>query len=166
MTEKTVVATFENRFEANRALARLNDIGISPDLVSVLMSEDARRREFGSPSGGAAEGAGIGGVWGGLLGALAGGLVAVGSIALPGVGLVVVGPLVAALAGAGAGGAAGTLLGSLVGLGVGKNEASTIQGAIKNGKIVLAAHVDSRDAARVKQIFETQGAADVHTNER
>jgi uncharacterized membrane protein len=166
MTERVVVATFESRFEAENALTRLKENGIPRDAVSLVMSEAARRREFGAPSEGAGEGAGIGGLWGGMLGALVGGLAAVGSIALPGLGLVAAGPIVAALAGAGAGGAAGTLLGTLVGLGVSETDAHHTQRAIADGKIVLAAHVDRRDAERVAKVFQNQGAEEVRTTAR
>jgi hypothetical protein len=166
MTSKIVVATFESRVEAERALARLKEAGVPRESVSALMSEAARERELGDATLGAAEGAGIGGIWGGLLGALAGGLVAVGSVALPGLGLVAAGPIVAALAGAGAGGAAGTFIGSLVGLGVSESEAASTQKAIEAGKIVLAAHVSSSDASRVAKILQSQGGESVHTHAR
>lgn len=67
----------------------------------------------------AAEGAGVGGAIGAAVGALLAAVATVGtSIAIPGLGLVIAGPLASALAGAGAGAAAGGLLGALVGLGI------------------------------------------------
>jgi hypothetical protein len=102
-------------------------------------------------------------VWGGLFGGIVGGLVGVGSIALPGLGLLVAGPLIAALAGAGAGGAAGTFLGGLIGLGVSESEASATQDAIAAGKIVLAVHVDSTDVQRAKDLLFREGGEQIHT---
>ena len=60
----------------------------------------------------AAEGTAVGGTIGGTLGAVVGGIAAIGAnLFLPGVGLVVWGPIAGALAGAGAGGAVGGLVG-------------------------------------------------------
>jgi hypothetical protein len=72
------------------------------------MSSDTRNQHFGVVTGSkASEGAAAGAAAGGAIGALVLGLAAVGSIAVPGIGLLAAGPLVAALAGAGAGGASG-----------------------------------------------------------
>lgn len=165
MLMKTVVATFDTRPEAERALRRLVDAGISTENVSLLMSEEARIRELGVAGPTPAEGAGVGGVWGGLLGALAGGLVAVGSIAVPGLGLLALGPLVGALAGAGAGGAAGTLIGGLVTLGLSESEATATRDAIANGKILVGANVELSQLTRTSQLLRGEGGTAVHTEE-
>lgn len=65
----------------------------------------------------AAAGAGIGGSLGAVLGALAAAVLMVGtSLAIPGLGWVLSGPMAAALAGAGAGAVVGGVIGALVGL--------------------------------------------------
>ena len=74
----------------------------------------AATTELGSK---AAEGAGIGAVAGGGLGALLMGLAAAG-FAIPGLPIIAMGPLAAALTGAGTGGGVGALIGALVGSGI------------------------------------------------
>ena len=87
--------------------------GYKPDDISVVMSDDTRKRHFGDVKPGqefkegskAAEGAGIGGGIGLGVGAALGAVVAAATaIAIPGLGLVVAGPIAGAIAGAGAGG--------------------------------------------------------------
>lgn len=67
----------------------------------------------------AAEGAGIGGAIGGSLAAIAAAVAAVGTtLTFPGIGLVVAGPMAAAIAGAGIGAVTGGLVGALIGWGI------------------------------------------------
>ena len=86
------------------------------------MSKETRERHFaGTTAGQETElgnkaGAGIGGAIGSTVGAIIAAVAAVGtSLALPGLGLVIAGPLAAAIAGAGAGAAGDGLIGARVG---------------------------------------------------
>ena len=103
---------FPNRTSAEQAYQELSSRGYSHDDVNLVMSDETRKRYFSGDDSvqtelhtKATEGAGIGAGIGGTLGAIAAAIAAVGtSIALPGLGLVIAGPLAAALVGAGAGG--------------------------------------------------------------
>src|SRR5436190_1310284 len=86
--------------------------GYKDDDISVVMTDETRTRHFGDVKPGAefkegskaAEGAGIGGGIGLGVGAALGALVAAATaVVIPGLGLVVAGPIAGALAGAGAG---------------------------------------------------------------
>lgn len=57
------------------------------------------------------------------------------SIAIPGLGLVIAGPLAGAIAGAG--GAAGGLVGALVGWGIPEERVKRYESGIKNGEILM-----------------------------
>jgi hypothetical protein len=86
----------------------------------------------------AAEGAVTGGAIGGTLGAIIGGIAAIGTnVIIPGLGLVVWGPIAAALAGAGAGGATGGLVGALVGWGIPEERAKLYDEGIRSGGAVV-----------------------------
>jgi len=142
----------------------MNEAGVSQDDISVLMSEQTRGREFVLKAATKApEGAATGLVAGGALGAIAAALVAVGSVAIPGIGLFAAGPLVAALAGAGAGGVAGGLVGSLVGLGFPEHEAKLVSDQVQKGAILVGveAHEDRVDA--IKKIMKDAGGKDVRS---
>ena len=83
--------------------------------IGVMMS-DKRKEQLLKDTGATRmpEGAATGAALGGLFGAIVAGLAAIGSITVPGVGLLASGPIVAALAGGGAGAAVGGLTGALV----------------------------------------------------
>jgi hypothetical protein len=108
---------------------------------------------------GTATGATAGGVLGGVLGLLAG----IGTLALPGLGiLVAAGPLLATLSGMGLGASVGGLAGGLIGLGIPEYEAKSYEGQIEQGSILLAVHCqDSEAVSRAQNIMQTSGAIDV-----
>lgn len=99
--------------------------GYTRDDISVLMSDSTQTKEFAVQTRShAADGAGVGGAIGGTVGAVLAAIAAVGTtIAIPGVGLFIAGPIAAALAGAGAGGATGGVIGLLIGTGIPEHRA-------------------------------------------
>jgi uncharacterized protein YjbJ (UPF0337 family) len=145
--------------------------GYTADDISVVMSDDTRKRHFGDVKAGnefgdrskAAEGAGIGGGIGLGVGAAIGALVAAATaIAIPGLGLIVAGPIAGAIAGAGAGGATGTLVGALVGAGIPENRATEYERGLKEGGIVLGTRAkDQAHATELERDFTSHGARDV-----
>src|SRR6185369_4728298 len=144
-----VTGLFRSRADAERGVEDLMHYGWSRDDISVLMSDATRGREFGlAMATKAPEGAATGATIGGVLGAVAAGLVALGIIAIPGIGLVAAGPIVATLAGLGA--AAGGLTGALIGLGLPEHEAKFYDEEIERGGILVGVytHDDRADQAR------------------
>jgi len=159
-----VTALFENRTAAEAAVDTLLDAGFSREDVSVLMSDATRGREFGvTAATKAPEGATTGAAIGGTLGAIAAGLVAVGVVAIPGLGLAAAGPIIAALAGAGAGGAAGGVVGALVGAGIPEHEATFFSEELQAGNILVGVYAHDDRAKRAEEIFETVGGKSVST---
>ncbi|MBA3770174.1 MAG: hypothetical protein H0X08_06725 [Blastocatellia bacterium] len=145
-TEKSGMLTgmFTDKESSESAYKSLRDRGYSDDEISVLMSDDTRKNYYGdgdtdSELGSkAAEGATTGGAIGGTLGAIIAGIAAIGTnLVLPGIGLVVWGPLAAALAGLGAGGLTGGLVGALIGAGIPEDRAKEYEAGIKSGGTVL-----------------------------
>jgi hypothetical protein len=134
---------FRDRESSESAYKDLRDRGYTDDEINVMMSDETRDKhyrdnpdsELGSK---ALEGAGVGSIVGGTLGAVVGGLAAIGTnVLLPGLGLVVSGPIVAALVGAGAGGATGGLAGALIGWGIPEERANLYETGIREGGTVL-----------------------------
>ena len=166
-----LTGTFRDRESAERAYDSLAARGYTRDDVTVLMSDDTRRRHFASNTvrgetelgSKAAEGAATGAAVGGVTGALAGILLAAGTIALPGLGLVIAGPLAAALAGLGAGGAAGGLIGALIGAGIPEERARLYETDVKKGGIVLGVRPRTADdAAYLDREWRTYRAENVY----
>ncbi len=140
-----ITALFKDKNNAESAYQELLNRNYTFHDIDVIMSEETRNKHYGDDNVGksalgnkAAEGAGVGGAIGGIVGAIIGALAAVGTaIALPGLGLVIAGPIVAALAGAGAGGATGGIIGSLVGYGIPEKTALEYEMGLKEGGIIL-----------------------------
>jgi hypothetical protein len=164
MARKEISALFNDSAAAERAYQGLIGAGFSPADVSVLMSADTRGKHF-SIEGNTkvAEGAAAGGAIGGAVGAIAAGLAAVGIVALPGVGLVAAGPLMAALAGAGAGAAVGGLSGALIGLGIPEHEAKLYSERIAKGAILLGVRAEGALEDRAVSIFKQTGGTSIRS---
>ena len=146
-SSRMMTGMFRDRQSAERAYNSLSSRGYSKDDVNLVMSDDTRKKHFGEESADtdlgdkALEGAGAGSAIGGTLGAIVGAVAAIGtSVAIPGLGLIVAGPLAAGLAGAGAGGLTGGLLGALVGSGIPEDRAKEYEHGVKEGGIVMGVH--------------------------
>ena len=157
---------------ASRAYQGLTDThGYNGDDINVLMTDDTRQKYFGDAvpgadfSGGtkAAEGFGKGSAIGGGVGAAIAAIFAVGtSVVVPGLGLVVAGPIAAALVGAGAGGATGGIIGALIGAGIPEERAQAYERGLKEGGIVIGTRArDDRHAEELERDFGTYGGRDV-----
>jgi uncharacterized protein YjbJ (UPF0337 family) len=169
---RLVTGLYDSPETAGRAY---NDLttrhGYRADDISVLMSDDTRRRHFGDAKAGeefkqgtkAAEGAGVGGGIGMGVGAALGAfLAAATSIAIPGLGLIVAGPIAGAIAGAGAGGATGSLIGLLIGSGIPEERAVEYDRGIREGGIVLGTRAkDDSHAEQLEKDFGTYGARNI-----
>lgn len=134
---------FRSREGAEQAYRSLRDRGYTDKEINVLMSDATRDKhymngvetELGNK---ALEGAGTGGAIGGVIGAVIAGVTAIGTnVLLPGLGLVVAGPIAAALLGAGAGGATGGLVGALIGWGIPEERAKYYEEGIREGGTVV-----------------------------
>jgi hypothetical protein len=119
------------------------------DDIDVVMSEDTRKKHFANTDAGskAAEGLGAGAVVGGGVGAALAAIFTVGSaVAIPGLGLVVAGPIAA---GAGAGAATGGVIGALVGAGIPEDRAKTYDEGIRSGGVLIGSRYQGDDAKPV-----------------
>ncbi len=156
-----VTGLFRDRDSAERAYQTASERGYAQGDIDLVMSDETRKRHFSGADSTttelgnkAAEGAGIGGAVGGTLGAVAAAIAAVGSnVALPGLGLVIAGPLAAALAGGGAGAATGGLLGALIGWGIPEERVKHYESGINEGGILMGVRPRSAEDA---DYFETK----------
>jgi len=132
---------FRDRDSAERAYQSMSGRGYTRDDINVMMSDETRKRHFVGDKSElgtkAAEGAGVGAAVGGTLGAVIGAVAAASAIALPGIGLIALGPVAAGLVGAGAGGVTGGLVGALVGSGIPEDRARRYESGIKQGGILM-----------------------------
>ena len=150
-----VTGTFTDRASAERAYNSMLSRGYGEKEINVMMSDETRQQYFSDEpvtdtelGNKALESAGVGGAIGITAGAIFAALAAVGtSIVIPGLGLVIAGPVAAALAGAGAGGLTGGLIGALIGWGLPEERAKLYADDLKNGGIVLGVSSHNYDDA-------------------
>jgi hypothetical protein len=162
MSKTFVTGLFKTRAAAEAAVDAVIKRGYTRDDISVLMSDATRNKEFAVQTRShAADGLGVGGAIGGTVGAVLAAIAAVGaSIAIPGLGgLVVAGPIAAALAGAGAGGATGGLIGLLIGTGIPEHRARVYDTGVRGGGILLGIEAKtSEEVDKLETLLEDIGA--------
>lgn len=153
-SSRMVTGLFKDRESAEGAYNSLNERGYGKDDVNLLMSDETRDKHFKGGDGDselgdkALEGAGVGSAIGGTVGAVIAAIAAIGTtVALPGLGLLVAGPIAAGLAGAGAGGLTGGLIGALVGSGIPEERAKHYDEGIRNGGIMMGVNARSDEDA-------------------
>lgn len=160
---------FRDRDSAERAYGTLTSRGYGSDEVSLLMSDDTRQRLFSGTEDRrtelgtkAAQGAGAGALAGGGLGALLAGLAASG-IAVPGLPIIAMGALAAALTGATTGGAIGALIGGLIGYGIPEERARLYDRGVREGGIVMGVTPRSpQDAEYFEREWTSCGAEQIY----
>ena len=165
MSDRNIVTnSFRDRESAERGYDAITARGYKSGDIHVLMTDETRKRLFkhgkdtkeGDTKLGnkALEGAGVGGAIGGAAGATAVGLAAAASsLVIPGIGLVIAGPLAGALAGGAVGATAGGLIGTLVGAGIPEEKAKRYEQDLKNGGIVVGVEPRNDEDA---QYFENE----------
>jgi hypothetical protein len=150
-----ITGLFDSETSAENAVAQLKQIGYGQNEISIIMKDRNAANDLAVHTGShTMEAAGTGAAIGGTIGAVLAGLLAVGSVTLPGVGLIAAGSLAAMLAGAGAGGIAGTLIGALVGAGVPEDVAPYYERGLNEGGVVVAVAAHPGDERRVQQILQ------------
>ena len=161
---KLVTGLFKSKVAAEAAVDAILKRGFSRDDISVLMSDDTRSKHFALQSRThAADGLGIGAVTGGAVGAVLAAITAVGTtLFLPGLNLVIAGPIAAALAGLGAGGATGGLIGALIGAGIPEYRAKVYEAGIRGGGILIGVEAQAdEEVERLEDLLGELGAENV-----
>jgi len=167
---RLLTGMFRDRESTERAYNNLHERGYSKDDINLIMSDDTRNKYFKDDDGDteigtkAMEGAGKGSAIGGTIGAVAGVIAAIGtSLIIPGLGLVIAGPIAAGLAGAGAGGLTGGIIGALIGSGIPEDRAKKYESGIKDGRIVMGVRPKNQeDAEYFKSDWQKNKGEEIH----
>jgi hypothetical protein len=106
----------------------------------------------------------IGAVSGGVILGTIGGLIGLASLAVPGLGLIVVaGPIAAALTDAAAGGALGLIAGALMGMRIPEHQAKQYEESVREGNILVSVHArNAEEFEWAMKVLARGGAEDVH----
>ncbi|HMT27705.1 MAG TPA: hypothetical protein PKD91_00355 [Bacteroidia bacterium] len=168
---RLLTGMFRDRESTEKAYNALHDRGYSKDEINLIMSNETRKAHFNEEGveqteigTKAAEHAGKGSAIGGTIGAIVGVVTAIGtSIVIPGLGLVIAGPIAAGLAGAGAGGLAGGVIGALVGSGIPEARAKLYESGIKEGNVVISVKPrNEEDAKYLESNWKTNRGEEIH----
>lgn len=165
---RMMTGLFRDRESAEGAYRSLTNRGYGKDDVNLLMSDDTRKKHFteGDSELGtkAWEDAGKGAAIGGGVGATLAAIAAIGTtLALPGLGLLIAGPIAALLAGGGAGALTGGLIGALVGHGIPEEHAKLYDKGIRDGGIVMGVNPRTQeDADYLENEFRTNRAESLY----
>jgi membrane protein DedA with SNARE-associated domain len=165
---KRAVGAFSHRRDVEKALHELKASGFSMDRVSVIAKDadhqdDVAGTEVRERVGDKAdEGAAVGAVSGGVLGGVTGLLVGLGTLAIPGIGPIMLAgatatTLATTLAGAGIGAAAGGLVGALIGLGIPEERARVYNERVERGHYLVVVEGTEAELARAETIFNRHG---------
>jgi len=168
--ERMLTGMFRDKESTERAYNSLHERGYSKDEINLMMSDETRKKHFGDEKGEseigtkAAEGAGKGSAIGGTIGAIVGVVAAIGtSLVIPGLGILIAGPIAAGLAGAGAGGITGGIIGALVGAGIPEERAKLYESGIKNGSVVLGVKPrNEEDAKFFEENWRSNKGEEIH----
>jgi hypothetical protein len=165
---RRAVGVFSHRRDAEAALHELRDAGFAMDRVSVVVRDADRNDQIAGAEvtekvgNKADEGAATGAVSGGVLGGVTGLLVGLGTLAIPGIGPIMLAgaaatTLATTLAGAGIGAVAGGLLGALIGLGIPEERARVYNERVGRGHYLVIIDGTDEEIARAEAILRRRG---------
>jgi hypothetical protein len=174
------VGSVKTHDQARRLVAILKRAGFSDNNISVIAPGDESTHDPNialdhkpgddpadeKPREGSdkLKGVTIGAVSGGLILGAIGGLIGLATLAIPGLGLIVVaGPIAAALTDAAAGGAAGVIAGALMGMRIPEHRAKQYEESVREGNTLISVHTRSTEEFdRAMKCLATGGAEDLH----
>jgi hypothetical protein len=168
---RVLTGMFRDRESTENAYNTLNERGYSKDDINLVMSDETRKTHYNEDMSDeteigtkAAEHAGKGSAIGGTIGAVVGVIAAIGtSVVIPGLGILIAGPIAAGLAGAGAGGLAGGVIGALVGSGIPEARAKLYESGIEEGNVVISVTPrNNEDAEYLQENWRKNHGEEVH----
>lgn len=167
---KMVTGLFRDSASIERAYEVVSQRGYGTADINVVMSDDTRRRYFADErqintdlGRKVEEGGELGGPIGGTIGTLIPALIAVGVVALPGLGLILAGPVAVALAAAGVAGLTFGLIGALSDWGIPEERAKHYESGIHDGGILMGVRPRSdEDARHFEMQWKAIGGQHVH----
>jgi uncharacterized membrane protein len=179
---KRLVGLFPTYAEMEKALHSLNNASFPMQQVSIISrtkdsEESIRSVEVSSTAvdyvdsnreNKAEDGATTGAVAGATLGGLTGLLVGLGTLAIPGVGPILLAGQVATaiattVAGSAIGAATGGILGALIGLGIPEEHARAYNDRINSGQHLVIVDGDNTEIAQAEDILRSHGAQELRT---
>lgn len=156
-----IFGLFTDSEAAGKAVAELKQMDYTDDISIVAQRDDEDTPDTHQIKEDPTEGTVAGAAVGGLTGALAGIIAALSTVAVPGVGIFVVGgPLLATwgITGGAIGALTGGLVGALVDLGIPEETAKLYEDRIKQGEVLVSVRAENESAEKIQQTMINHGA--------
>lgn len=159
---RTVVGIFNNINDAQRAATEIKQNGFKTSDISILTKNidtiNQEQKESSFTNNAIHDNISDGVVTGTVLGGLAGLLIGIGTVVVPGLGVIAAaGPIIGLLSGAVTGG----VVGGLIDLGIPEDDSMEYEKDIRSGKILLSMICSSENIHKVSEILKNCGAIKV-----
>jgi hypothetical protein len=160
-----VISAVKPRERVHRIIEQTQAAGISPERISLISPDDRQGRDPADEKPreniDKLHDTTIGAVTGGVAMGILGCIVGLASIAVPGLGFLIIGgPLAAALGDAVVGGAIGAIAGGLLGLRVPEHRAKAYEESLRKGSTIISIHADNAEELRQAREILTAAQAD------
>jgi len=162
-----VIAAAKPRERVHRIVEQIQAAGLSADRISLISPDDRHGRdpadEKPRDNADKIHDSTIGAIAGGVTMGVLGCIVGIASIAVPGMGFLVIGgPLAAAIGDALAGGAIGAIAGGLLGLRIPEYRAKAYEESLRKGSTIISIHADNaEDLRKAREVLSSAGAEEI-----
>ncbi|MGE4283283.1 MAG: general stress protein [Clostridia bacterium] len=163
---KTIVGIFDSYASAEKAAKQVKDEGLRTDDISIVTKDNNQQdgvatRGFTNENTDVNDNVSDGAVTGGVLGGVAGLLLGMGTMIIPGLGIIAAaGPIAGLLSGALTGG----IVGGLVDLGIPEEAGREYEQEIRKGKILWSMITEENNVDKISNILRTSGAKSVEVH--
>ncbi|MDD4658312.1 MAG: hypothetical protein PHW26_04685 [Eubacteriales bacterium] len=156
--EKTVIAYYNSRADAEKSVRQLRERGFGDNEISILARDQEQSRSQDEEMSFQNQNLTDGTMTGGALGGLAGLAMGAGALLIPGFGpIVAAGPLAGVLTGALTGGVAG----GLVDYGIPEESSRRYQQHLESGKVLAIIKTEADKAMEAMKIMDRTGGRDI-----
>lgn len=156
--EKTVIAFYNSRDEAEQSVKQLREKGFKDNEISILARDDEQSSGQDQEMSFQNQNLTDGTMTGGAIGGLAGLAMGAGALLIPGFGpLIAAGPLAGVLTGALTGGVAG----GLVDYGIPEESSRKFEEHLQSGKILAIIKTDANKAMKAMEIMDRSGGREI-----
>lgn len=156
--EKTVIAFYNSRDEAEQSVKQLREKGFKDNEISILARDDEQSSGQDQEMSFQNQNLTDGTMTGGAIGGLAGLAMGAGALLIPGFGpLIAAGPLAGVLTGALTGGVAG----GLVDYGIPEESSRKFEEHLQSGKVLAIIKTDANKAMKAMEIMDRSGGREI-----
>lgn len=160
-----LLGLFHDSTQAGAAVGQLKEKGYTKEISVLAYDPDYEDSHIHEIKQDVSTGTGLGATLGAVTGVLAGLFSGISALFVPGIGILVGGPLAALLGVTGGvvGSMTGGLLGALVDLGINESTAQLFEERIRAGEVMVGVTTGEDNSSEVSQLLQQHGATDITT---